>query len=121
VTYQGAPLVKGNRLTGFTNGEEEEMYLTHVVIFLVEDELLRLGAPFEKLADWQPLSIHSELRSIVDRAICTATIEGGRMSTRKLEALRSGDPPPRRGIKALMARGFHKPGDVENRLGYYLG
>jgi len=20
-----------------------------------------------------------------------------------------------------MARGFHKPGDVENRLGYYLG
>src|SRR5579863_9938496 len=25
------------------------------------------------------------------------------------------------GIKALMARGFHKPGDVENRLGYYIG
>ncbi|WP_180540859.1 enoyl-CoA hydratase/isomerase family protein [Nevskia soli] len=25
------------------------------------------------------------------------------------------------GIKALMARGFHQPGDVENRLGYYLG
>jgi enoyl-CoA hydratase/carnithine racemase len=25
------------------------------------------------------------------------------------------------GIKALMAHGFHKPGDVENRLGYYLG
>jgi len=25
------------------------------------------------------------------------------------------------GIKALMARGFHTPGDVENRLGYYLG
>src|SRR6202166_3801594 len=24
------------------------------------------------------------------------------------------------GIKALMERGFHKPGDVENRLGYYL-
>jgi len=24
-------------------------------------------------------------------------------------------------IKALMARGFHKPGDVENRLGYYIG
>ena len=23
--------------------------------------------------------------------------------------------------QALMARGFHKPGDVENRLGYYLG
>ena len=25
------------------------------------------------------------------------------------------------GIKALMERGFHKPGDAENRLGYYLG
>jgi hypothetical protein len=25
------------------------------------------------------------------------------------------------GIKALMASAFHKPGDVENRLGYYLG
>src|ERR1700693_2021530 len=25
------------------------------------------------------------------------------------------------GIKALTARGFHKPGDVENRLRYYLG
>jgi len=25
------------------------------------------------------------------------------------------------GIKQLMARGFHKPGDVEDRLGYYLG
>jgi enoyl-CoA hydratase/carnithine racemase len=25
------------------------------------------------------------------------------------------------GIKALFARGFHKPGDVEDRLGYYLG
>ena len=24
-------------------------------------------------------------------------------------------------IKALMERGFHKAGDVENRLGYYLG
>ena len=25
------------------------------------------------------------------------------------------------GIKALIARGFHKPGDVENQLGHYLG
>jgi enoyl-CoA hydratase/carnithine racemase len=24
-------------------------------------------------------------------------------------------------IKALMARGFHRPGDVENRLGFYVG
>jgi putative intracellular protease/amidase len=57
VTYQGAPLVKGKRVTGFTNGEEQEMHLTNVVPFLVEDELMRLGATFEKRADWQPLSI----------------------------------------------------------------
>jgi putative intracellular protease/amidase len=57
VTYQGAPLVKGRRVTGFTNGEEEEMHLTHVVPFLVEDELMRLGAIFEKKADWQPFSV----------------------------------------------------------------
>src|SRR5580700_3293901 len=32
-----------------------------------------------------------------------------------------GRPAAQEGIKALMACGFHKPGDVENRLGYYLG
>src|SRR5580698_8471766 len=56
VTYNGAPLVKGKRVTGFTNGEEEAVKLTRVVPFLVEDELLRLGATFEKLANWQPYS-----------------------------------------------------------------
>ena len=34
---------------------------------------------------------------------------------------KSYEMPPKEGIKALMARGFHKPGDIENRLGYYLG
>jgi putative intracellular protease/amidase/predicted enzyme related to lactoylglutathione lyase len=57
VTYKGEPLVKGKHVTGFTNGEEEEMKLTKVVPFLVEDELLRLGAIFEKKANWQPFSI----------------------------------------------------------------
>ncbi len=57
VKYQGEPLVKGKRVTGFTNEEEEEMQLTHVVPFLVEDELKRLGAKFEKLPNWQPFSV----------------------------------------------------------------
>ena len=57
VTYQGAPIVKGKRVTGFTNGEEEEVQLTKVVPFLVEDELIRLGAIFEKVANWQPFSV----------------------------------------------------------------
>ena len=32
-----------------------------------------------------------------------------------------GRPAAQNRIKTLMALGFHKPGDVENRLGYYLG
>lgn len=57
VMYNNAPLVKGKRVTGFTDEEEEEVKLTHVVPFLVEDELKRLGASFEKLPNWQPHSI----------------------------------------------------------------
>ena len=57
VRYKGEPLVKGKHVTGFTDGEEEEVKLTHVVPFLVEDELLRLGAIFEKKANWQPFAI----------------------------------------------------------------
>jgi putative intracellular protease/amidase len=57
VTYKGAPIVKGKRVTGFTNTEEEEVHLTNVVPFLVEDELKRLGGIFEKTPNWQPFSI----------------------------------------------------------------
>jgi putative intracellular protease/amidase len=57
VMYQDEPLVRGKRVTGFTNEEEAEMQLTHVVPFLVEDELRRLGAKFEKVPNWQPFSI----------------------------------------------------------------
>ena len=32
-----------------------------------------------------------------------------------------GRPAAQNAIKALMDRGFHKPGDVENRLAYYIG
>jgi putative intracellular protease/amidase len=44
VMYQCQPLVKGKRVTDFTNGEEAAMNLTHVVPFLVEDDLKRIGA-----------------------------------------------------------------------------
>lgn len=57
VTYKGAPLVKGKRVTGFTNDEEEEVQLTKVVPFLVEDELKRLGGLFEKSTNWQSFVI----------------------------------------------------------------
>jgi putative intracellular protease/amidase len=57
VTHDGAPLVRGKRVTGFTNEEEAEVQLTKVVPFLVEDELKRLGARFEKRPRWQPFAI----------------------------------------------------------------
>jgi putative intracellular protease/amidase len=57
VRFDGEPVVKGRRVSGFTNSEEEAVQLTHVVPFLVEDELKRLGGRFEKVADWQALSI----------------------------------------------------------------
>jgi putative intracellular protease/amidase len=57
VKHSGEPLVKGKRVTGFTNEEEEEVQLTHVVPFLVEDELKRLGAHFEKKPNWQSFAI----------------------------------------------------------------
>ncbi|HTV42162.1 MAG TPA: type 1 glutamine amidotransferase domain-containing protein [Candidatus Sulfotelmatobacter sp.] len=53
VLYQGAPIVKGKGVTGFTNGEEEAVQLTKVVPFLVEDELKRLGGLYEKAANWE--------------------------------------------------------------------
>jgi putative intracellular protease/amidase len=57
VTYQGAPMVKGKRVTGFANTEEEAVQLTHVVPFLVEDELQRIGGRYEKAADWESFAI----------------------------------------------------------------
>lgn len=44
-------------MTGFANEEEAEVHLTHVVPFLVEDELKRVGAVFEKLPNWHPRAI----------------------------------------------------------------
>ena len=49
--------MKGKRVTGFTNGEEEAVRLTKVVPFLVEDELKRVGGLYEKAADWQSFAV----------------------------------------------------------------
>ena len=54
-TPDGKLLVEGKEVTGFTNGEEEAVGLTKVVPFLVEDEMLNLGAVFSKKANW---SVH---------------------------------------------------------------
>jgi putative intracellular protease/amidase len=48
----GQPLVKGKKVTGFTNSEEDAVQLTHVVPFLVEDELKAKGGIYSKGPDW---------------------------------------------------------------------
>ena len=48
----GQPLVKGKKMTGFSDTEEEAVGLTKVVPFLLEDELKKLGAHYSKGADW---------------------------------------------------------------------
>lgn len=50
----GDLLVKGKRVTGFTNTEEEAVGLTGVVPFLVEDMLVKNGGQYSKTDDWQP-------------------------------------------------------------------
>lgn len=49
----GSPLVKGKRVTGFANTEEDAVGLTDVVPFLVEDELKKMGGIYSKAGDWQ--------------------------------------------------------------------
>jgi len=51
-TRDGKSLVQGKKVTGFTDGEEEEVGLTKVVPFLVEDEMINLGATFSKVKNW---------------------------------------------------------------------
>jgi len=48
----GQPLVKGKKITGFSDTEEEAVGLTKVVPFLLENELKNLGAHYSKAADW---------------------------------------------------------------------
>lgn len=53
----GEPLVKGKRVSGFTNTEEEAVGLAAVVPFLLENRLRDLGGDYQKVADWQPLAV----------------------------------------------------------------
>ena len=127
VTYQGAPLVKGKHVTGFTNGEEEEMQLTKVVPFLVEDELLRLGAIFEKKANWQPFSV-TDGRLITGQnpasstsaaqallKLMTASESESSMNSVQIEH-KSYEMPPRDGISIAH---FLTVADIDRSARYY--
>jgi len=58
----GEPLVKGKRVTGFTNNEEKAVQLTEVVPFLLEDELKNNGGLYSKGEDW---SVHTEVDGLL--------------------------------------------------------
>ena len=49
---EGSYLVKGKKVTGFTNTEEEAVGLTEVVPFLLENELKNKGGIYSKKEDW---------------------------------------------------------------------
>ena len=125
VTYKGEPLVKGKRVTGFTNGEEEEAQLTKVVPFLVEDELLRLGATFEKKANWQPFAI-TDGRLITGQNPASSTsaaqallkfMTGSESSTNSIQTeQKSYEMPPREGISIAH---FLTVADIDRSLNYY--
>ena len=61
VKIDGEYLVKGKKVTGFTNTEEEGVGLTDVVPFLLEDVLKANGGHYEKGADWESYVVEDGL------------------------------------------------------------
>ncbi|KAF2514588.1 type 1 glutamine amidotransferase domain-containing protein [Flavobacterium foetidum] len=61
VKVKGEYLVKGKKITGFTNEEEEAVGLTKVVPFLLEDALASNGGIFSKGPNWQPYAVEDGL------------------------------------------------------------
>ncbi len=57
----GEHLIKGKKVTGFTNSEEAAVQLTDVVPFLLEDELKSKGGIYTKQQDWDSYIIQEEL------------------------------------------------------------
>jgi len=57
----GAPVVKGKSVTGFTNSEEAAVDLVKVVPYLVEDTLRAQGANFLVATDWAPHAMQDGL------------------------------------------------------------
>ena len=53
----GDPLVKGKKVTSFSNSEEAAVELTDVVPYLVEDQLIAMGGVYQKVEDWNSLAI----------------------------------------------------------------
>ena len=61
VKVDGEYLVKGKKVTGFSNTEEDAVGLSDVVPFLLEDALQGNGGHYEKGADWQSYVVEDGL------------------------------------------------------------
>ena len=53
------------------HGEEEAVGLTKIVPFLVEDEMLKLGAVFSKVANWE---VHVAKRARIRSGLCEGSL-----------------------------------------------
>jgi putative intracellular protease/amidase len=53
----GASVVQGKTVTGFSNTEEKAVGLTAIVPFLVEDMLKKNGGEYSKAEDWHPHAV----------------------------------------------------------------
>jgi len=53
--------VKGKAIAGFSNTEEAAVELLDVVPFLLEDELVKRGADYQKVEDWNAFSVQDGL------------------------------------------------------------
>ncbi len=53
----GEPLVKGKKVTGFSNSEETAVGLKDVVPYLLEDQLVEQGGVYERVDDWGSLAV----------------------------------------------------------------
>lgn len=57
VDASGAPIVKGRKVSAFTDSEERGVGLAEAMPFLLESRLRELGADFEGVEDWQPHAV----------------------------------------------------------------
>lgn len=53
----GNPLIKGKKVTGFSNSEEAAVGLTDIVPYLLEDQLTAMGGMYQKVEDWGTLVV----------------------------------------------------------------
>jgi putative intracellular protease/amidase len=69
----GDYLVKGKKVAGFTNDEEDQIGLSQVVPFLLETRLEERGAIFTKAANWAP-HVANDQRVISGQNPASATL-----------------------------------------------